>query len=89
MTLSAGESLQVDATIVVSHPVVDFFDETTHKPVFSNLGIQTLSAAALPPRRESRLPDGRPNLGALGRLSPALCGLPHSRQSSESPLALA
>jgi hypothetical protein len=27
VTLSAGESLQADGTIVVSNPVVDFFDE--------------------------------------------------------------
>ena len=27
MTLSAGESLQADGTIVISHTVVDFFDE--------------------------------------------------------------
>jgi hypothetical protein len=34
VTLSAGQSLQADGTIVVSNRVVDFFDETTHKPVF-------------------------------------------------------
>ena len=38
VTLSAGESLQADGTIVVSHPVVDFFDETTHKPGFFQPG---------------------------------------------------
>jgi hypothetical protein len=38
VTLSAGESLQVDVTIAVSHTVIDFFDETTHKPVFFQPG---------------------------------------------------
>jgi hypothetical protein len=33
LTLSAGESLQADVTTAVSHPVVDFFDEDTHRPV--------------------------------------------------------
>jgi hypothetical protein len=33
VTLSAGESLQVDGTMVVSHTVIDFFDEATHRPV--------------------------------------------------------
>jgi hypothetical protein len=37
-TLSAGQSLQVDGTIVVSNPVVDFFDEATHKPVLFRPG---------------------------------------------------
>jgi hypothetical protein len=38
VTLSAGESLQADGTIVVSHPVVDFFDEATHRPVLLQPG---------------------------------------------------
>jgi hypothetical protein len=38
VTLSAGQSLQADGTIVVSNRVVDFFDETTHKPVFFQPG---------------------------------------------------
>jgi hypothetical protein len=38
VTLSAGESLQVDVTTAVSHKVIDFFDETTHKPVFFQPG---------------------------------------------------
>ena len=38
VTLSAGESLQVDGTIVVSNIVVDFFDETTHQPVLFQPG---------------------------------------------------
>jgi len=38
VTLSAGRSLQVDGTIVVSNPVVDFFDETTHRPVLFQPG---------------------------------------------------
>jgi len=38
VTLSAGESLQVDVTVAVSHTVIDFFDETTHKPVFFQPG---------------------------------------------------
>ena len=38
LTLSAGESLQADGTIVVSHPVVDFFDEATHRPVLFQPG---------------------------------------------------
>ncbi|HET9778427.1 MAG TPA: hypothetical protein VFP81_03980, partial [Propionibacteriaceae bacterium] len=38
VTLSAGESLQADGTIVVSHPVVDFFDEATHRPVLFQPG---------------------------------------------------
>jgi len=33
VTLSAGQSLQVDATVAVSNPVIDVFDEATHKPV--------------------------------------------------------
>lgn len=32
VTLSAGESLQADGTIAVSHPIPDFFDEA-HRPV--------------------------------------------------------
>ena len=36
--ISAGQSLQVDGTIVVSNPVVDFFDEATHKPVLFRPG---------------------------------------------------
>jgi hypothetical protein len=58
VTLSAGESLQADGTTVVSHTVIDLFDEDTHKPVFSNPAIHKLSAAALPPRRESRVSSG-------------------------------
>jgi hypothetical protein len=38
VTLSAGESLQVDRTLAVSHTVIDLFDETTHKPVFFQPG---------------------------------------------------
>jgi hypothetical protein len=38
VTLSAGQSLQTDGTIVVSNPVVDFFDEATHRPVFFQPG---------------------------------------------------
>ena len=34
VTLSAGESLQVDGLLAVSHPVLDgVIDETTHRPV--------------------------------------------------------
>lgn len=38
VTLSAGQSLQADGTIVVSNRVVDFFDESTHRPVFFEAG---------------------------------------------------
>jgi hypothetical protein len=38
VTLSAGQSLQADGTIVVSNPVVDFFDEATHRPVLFQPG---------------------------------------------------
>jgi hypothetical protein len=38
VTLSAGQSLHADGTIVVSNPVVDFFDECTHRPVFFQPG---------------------------------------------------
>src|SRR5215204_896419 len=38
VALSAGESLQADVTIVVSNPVIDFFDEDTHKPVLFQPG---------------------------------------------------
>jgi hypothetical protein len=38
VTLSAGESLQADGTMVVSHTVVDFFDEVTHRPVLLQPG---------------------------------------------------
>ena len=51
VTLSAGESLQADGTVVVANTVIDFFDEDTHRPVQTG-GKSSLSAAALPPRRE-------------------------------------
>jgi hypothetical protein len=38
VTLSAGRSLQADGTIVVSNPVVESFDEATHRPVFFQPG---------------------------------------------------
>jgi hypothetical protein len=38
VTLSAGQSLQADVTIAVSNPVIDFFDEETHRPVLFQPG---------------------------------------------------
>jgi hypothetical protein len=40
VTLSAGESLQVDGTVVVSHRVIDLFEEDTNRPVFFEPGDQ-------------------------------------------------
>jgi hypothetical protein len=37
VTLSAGEALQADGTIVVSHPIPDFFDDA-HRPVLIQPG---------------------------------------------------
>jgi hypothetical protein len=38
VTLSAGESLQADGTVVVSNPVVDLTDETTGRPALFKPG---------------------------------------------------
>jgi len=67
VTLSGGESLQVDGMLAVSNVVPDVRDETTHRAVCSGPRNHSLSTAALPPRPErtpALVPDRRPALKA-------------------------